>query len=80
MKQSILTNMQLHWSYRSMIGSIFHEYPYTTMRRVKGGLHQAVVQVFRTREDREEYDKYHHTVLPEEVYYHELQSQVHLKD
>ena len=57
-----------------------HEYPYITMRKVKGGLHQTVVQVFRTREDREEYDKYHHTVLPEEVYYHELQSQVHLKD
>ena len=57
-----------------------HEYPYITMRKVKGGLHQTVVQVFRTREDREEYDKYRHTVLPEEVYYHELQSQVHLKD
>ena len=57
-----------------------HEYPYITMRKVKGGLHQTVVQMFRTREDREEYDKYHHAVHSEEVYYHELQSQVHLKD
>ena len=57
-----------------------HEYPYITMRKVKGGLHQTVIQVFRTKEDREEYEKYHHSVHSEEVYYHELQSQVHLKD
>lgn len=57
-----------------------HEYPYITMRKVKGGLYQTVVQMFRIKEDREEYDKYRHTVHPEEVYYHELQSQVHLKD
>ena len=38
-----------------------NEYPYITMRKVKGGLHQTVVQMFRTREDKEEYDKYHHT-------------------
>ena len=57
-----------------------YEYPYITMRKVKGGLYQTVVQMFRTKEDREEYDKYHCPIHPEEVYYHELQSQVHLKD
>lgn len=57
-----------------------HDYPYVTMRKVKGGLHQTIVQMFRTREDREEYEKYHHSVHSEEVYYNELQSQVHLKD
>ena len=57
-----------------------HECPYITMRRVEGGLHQTIVQMFRTREDREEYEKYHHSVHSEEVYYNELQSQAHLKD
>lgn len=57
-----------------------HDYPYITMRKVKGGLHQTIVQMFRTKEDREEYEKYHHSVHSEEVYYNELQSQGHLKD